>query len=78
MKSHCLHRLVVIALAAAAMAWVTPLRAEEGHFDRTLQVSGPVELEVIGARGYDLVACQAIASESRGHLQACMQACGER
>ena len=39
---------------------------------------GPVELEVIGAKSYDLVACQAIASESRGHLQACLQACGER
>ena len=39
---------------------------------------GPVELEVIGAKEYDLTACQAIASESRGHLQACLQACGER
>jgi sugar phosphate isomerase/epimerase len=40
--------------------------------------TGPVELEVIGAKAYDLVSCQAIASESRGHLQACLQACGER
>jgi sugar phosphate isomerase/epimerase len=39
---------------------------------------GPVELEVIGAKSYDLVACQAIASESRGYLQACLQACGAR
>lgn len=39
---------------------------------------GPVDLEVIGAADYDLTACQAIASESRGHLQACLQACGER
>jgi sugar phosphate isomerase/epimerase len=39
---------------------------------------GAVELEVIGAKAYDLVACQAIASESRGHLQACLQASGER
>ena len=39
---------------------------------------GPVDLEIIGAKEYDLVACQAIASESRGHLQACLQACGER
>ncbi len=39
---------------------------------------GPVDLEIIGAKDYDLVACQAIASESRGHLQACLQACGER
>jgi hypothetical protein len=46
MKSHRLHRLGVIALASAAMAWITPLLAEEGHFDRTLQVSGAVELEV--------------------------------
>jgi len=40
--------------------------------------AGPVELEVIGAKDYDLVSCQAIASESRGYLQACLQACGER
>jgi sugar phosphate isomerase/epimerase len=39
---------------------------------------GPVELEVIGAKSYDLISCQAIASESRGHLRACLQACGER
>lgn len=39
---------------------------------------GPVDLEIIGAKGYGLVACQAIASESRGHLQACLQACGAR
>ncbi len=39
---------------------------------------GPIDLEVIGARNRDLIACQAIASESRGHLQACLQACGAR
>lgn len=43
-----------------------------------LRYAGPIDLEVIGAKEYDLVACQAIASESRGHLQACLQACGER
>ena len=46
MKSHRLHVIGVFALAAAAMLWVTPLRAEDGHFDRTLQVSGPVEMDV--------------------------------
>lgn len=39
---------------------------------------GPIDLEVIGAKTYDVVQCQAIASESRGHLQACLQACGDR
>lgn len=39
---------------------------------------GPVDLEVIGAKDYDLLACQAIASEARGHLQASLQACGAR
>jgi sugar phosphate isomerase/epimerase len=39
---------------------------------------GPVDLEVIGAKDHDLIACQAIASESRGHMQACLQACGAR
>ena len=40
--------------------------------------SGPVDLEVIGAKGYDVTRCVAIASEARGHLQACLQACGAR
>ena len=53
-----------------------PARVRGGPARRRLP--GAVELEVIGAKGYDLVACQAIASESRGHLQACLQACGER
>jgi len=39
---------------------------------------GPIDLEVIGAQTYSVVRCQAIASESRGHLQACLQACGDR
>jgi sugar phosphate isomerase/epimerase len=39
---------------------------------------GPVDLEVIGAKGYDVVRCVAIGAESRGHLQACLQACGVR
>ena len=46
MKSHRLHRLGIITLAALAMAFITPLRAEEGHFGRTLQVSGPIEMDV--------------------------------
>jgi sugar phosphate isomerase/epimerase len=39
---------------------------------------GPVDLEVIGAKDYDLAACVAIAAESRGHMQASLQACGAR
>jgi sugar phosphate isomerase/epimerase len=39
---------------------------------------GPVDLEVIGAREYDLVQCAVIAAEARGHMQSCLQACGAR
>ncbi len=39
---------------------------------------GPVDLEVIGAKEYELAACVAIASETRGHMQASLQACGAR
>jgi sugar phosphate isomerase/epimerase len=37
---------------------------------------GPVDLEVIGAKDYGLEQCCVIAAESRGHMQACLQACG--
>lgn len=40
--------------------------------------SGPVNLEVIGAKEYSLIRCAVIASEARGHMQACLQACGAR
>jgi sugar phosphate isomerase/epimerase len=40
--------------------------------------SGPVNLEVIGAKGYSVEQCCVIAAESRGHMQACLQACGGR
>ena len=40
--------------------------------------TGPVDLEVIGAREYTLEQCCVIAAESRGHIQACLQACGAR
>ena len=40
--------------------------------------SGPVDLEVIGAKEYSLEQCCIIAAESRGHMQACLQACGAR
>jgi sugar phosphate isomerase/epimerase len=40
--------------------------------------TGPVDLEVIGAKSYDLPRCVAIAAEARGHMQACLQACGAR
>jgi sugar phosphate isomerase/epimerase len=40
--------------------------------------TGPLDLEVIGAKERSLVACAVIAAESRGHMQACLQACGAR
>ena len=40
--------------------------------------TGPLDLEIIGAKDYDLPQCVTIAAESRGHMQACLQACGAR
>jgi sugar phosphate isomerase/epimerase len=40
--------------------------------------TGPVDLEVIGAKAYDVTQCSIIAAESRGHMQACLQACAAR
>jgi len=40
--------------------------------------AGPVDLEIIGARQYSLEQCCTIAAEARGHMQACLQACGAR
>ncbi|HVU13808.1 MAG TPA: sugar phosphate isomerase/epimerase [Phototrophicaceae bacterium] len=40
--------------------------------------TGPVDLEVIGAKDYAVEPCAVIAAESRGHMQACLQACGDR
>ncbi|MDE2994770.1 MAG: sugar phosphate isomerase/epimerase, partial [Chloroflexota bacterium] len=40
--------------------------------------TGALDLEIIGAKEYALPACVAIAAEARGHLQACLQACGAR
>ncbi len=40
--------------------------------------TGPLNLEVIGAKAYDVTQCAVIAAESRGHMQACLQACGAR
>ncbi len=39
---------------------------------------GPLDLEVIGAKACTVEQCCAIAAESRGHMQACLQACGAR
>ena len=39
---------------------------------------GPLNLEVIGAKEYSLEQCVTIAAETRGHMQACLQACGAR
>ena len=44
----------------------------------TAGYDGPVNLEIIGARDFDVPACVAIAAESRGHMQACLQVCGAR
>jgi sugar phosphate isomerase/epimerase len=40
--------------------------------------NGPLDLEIIGAKDYPLDQCIVIAAESRGHMQACLQACGAR
>jgi sugar phosphate isomerase/epimerase len=40
--------------------------------------AGPVDLEVIGAKELDVLQCAVIAAEARGHMQACLQACGAR
>jgi sugar phosphate isomerase/epimerase len=45
---------------------------------RKFNYDGPIDLEIIGAKEYELPACVAIAAESRGHMQACLQAVGAR
>jgi len=40
--------------------------------------TGPLNLEIIGAKSYSVEQCCVIAAESRGHVQACLQACGAR
>ncbi len=40
--------------------------------------TGAVDLEIIGAKEYAIEQCVAIASEARGHMQASLQACGDR
>ena len=42
--------------------------------------AGPVDLEIIGTKfqNYTLEQCCVIAAEARGHMQACLQACGAR
>jgi len=42
--------------------------------------TGPHDLEIIGTKsqGHSLVQCAVIAAEARGHMQACLQACGAR
>jgi sugar phosphate isomerase/epimerase len=50
-------------------------------FIRTLHghgYDGPLNLEVIGAKEYGVGQCCIIAAEARGHMQACLQACGAR
>ena len=50
-------------------------------FIRTLHeagYTGAVDLEVIGAKAYTVTQCAIIAAETRGHMQACLQACGAR
>jgi sugar phosphate isomerase/epimerase len=40
--------------------------------------AGPLDLEVIGSGNLNVAQCAVIAAESRGHMQACLQACGAR
>lgn len=44
----------------------------ENHYE------GPVNLEIIGAKEYAIEQCAVIAAEARGHMQASLQACGDR
>lgn len=37
--------------------------------------TGPVDLEIIGAKDYELIRCAMIAAESRGYLAASLRAC---
>ena len=49
--------------------------------DKVLHESGldmAANLEVIGAKEYDLGQVATIAAESRGYLNACLRACGAR
>ena len=46
MKSHRLVLLSIVALIAMCLCLAAPARAVEGHFVRTLQVSGALELDV--------------------------------
>jgi len=46
MKSYRLFTLGILTIAAMAVCLSSPARAADGHFDRALQVSGPVELDV--------------------------------
>jgi hypothetical protein len=46
MKSHRLLPLGILTLAGMFLCLASPARAVEGHFARTLQVSGAVELDV--------------------------------
>ncbi|MBC7238031.1 MAG: sugar phosphate isomerase/epimerase, partial [Chloroflexi bacterium] len=39
---------------------------------------GALDLEIIGAKEYPLTHCAMMAAEARGHMQACLQACGAR
>jgi sugar phosphate isomerase/epimerase len=40
--------------------------------------TGPLNLEIIGAKEYSIEQCCIIAAESRGHMQGSLQACGAR
>lgn len=40
--------------------------------------TGALDLEVIGAKDYSVEQCCVIAAETRGHMQASLQACGAR
>ena len=46
-KSHLLTALVVLLTSTAALAWPSP----QGTFDKTLTVTGPVNLEVLTHSG---------------------------
>ena len=76
----------VLKGAMLLTTWVAdPFRATRDidllGFIRVLHAAGytgAVDLEVIGAKAYSVTQCAIIAAEARGHMQACLQACGAR
>jgi pantoate--beta-alanine ligase len=75
----------VTTVVAKLFNIVKPTRAYFGQKDaqqaiviKKMVADLNMDLEVIGAKALELPLCVANAAESRGHMQACLQACGGR